>query len=141
MAFQYSTRVRSAISSAVTSTIEAASAAARPSIKFFTGTQPANCGLASTGTLLASGSITTPGYMATSASGVQSLASTVTGVAVAGGTIGYYRIFAGDGACDEQGSVTLTGSGGDMQIAGGSLALTSGQPFTLTSRSITALNA
>jgi len=68
------------------------------------------------------------------------MASTISGVCSAAGTVGHYRIVAGDGGCDEQGSVTLTGGGGDATISAASLAVVIGQPFTFSARSLVAAN-
>jgi hypothetical protein len=144
MTIRHSDRVRNAMAQAVTSTIAAASASASAVLQLWSGTvgsEPASASAAATGSLL--GSATIPGsYMGTPAAGVQSLASQVSGQFTANGTVRYYRVISGDGACDEQGTVTLSGGGGDLTLTGvASLAVTAGQPFTITARAITGSNA
>lgn len=81
------------------------------------GAPPANCAAADSGTLLASGTLPSD-WMASAAAGIKAKAGTwqATGVAP-GGTIGHFRIKDnGDTACHIQGTVTITGAGGDMTV-------------------------
>lgn len=56
------------------------------------------------------------------------------------GTAGHYRLYASDGVtCHAQGSVTLTGGGGDMTVDNTSFV--SGQQFQITAFTWTAGNA
>ena len=61
------------------------------------------------------------------------------GVGAANGTAGHYEIIGTGGVCDERGSITVTGGGGDMTVANTSIALN--QPVTVTSYLKTAGNA
>jgi hypothetical protein len=71
----------------------------------------------------------------------QALATQISGIFTGNGTMRYYRIVAGDGACDEQGTITLSGGGGDCISAGATLAVTAGQPIQLTARNLVGANA
>jgi hypothetical protein len=138
---QHSARVRNAVVAAVTSAIAANSTSLRPpSLQLWTGSAPANCSLSATGTMLGSAPIVSPGYMGTPASGAAALVATISGTFTLPGTVGYYRIVAGDGLCDEQGTVSLIGGGGDLQLAGASLAVVAGQPFSVSARNLVGVN-
>lgn len=86
--------------------------AAQPKLQIWTGSMPANCAAAATGTKLLE--ITLPADWAGNASaGAKALAGTWSGTAIASGTAGYYRIVDNAGTtCHEQGlvaqSVSLT---------------------------------
>lgn len=115
MAVQLSVRVRNARGDALETTIGAS-----PKLRLYSGAQPANCGAGRTGTLVCE--IALPADWLTAASaGVKSLSGAWSGVGAAGagaGTnVGHYAIMDSAGTnCDEQGSVTATGGGGDMTI-------------------------
>lgn len=108
-------------------------------LRILTGTQPANCAAAQTGTLLAE--IALPAdWMSAAASGTKALLGTWQAAASAAGTAGHYRIVDNAGTtCHEQGSITATGGGGDMTLDNASI--TSGQTVTITSKTLTAPNA
>ena len=117
MTVQYSTTVRNAVLDAWETTIGTAAI-----IEIRTGAQPANCGAASTGTLLATYTLASD-WAAAASGGSKSLANLpITTTAVATGTAAHYRLFASDGTtCHDQGSVTATGGGGDMTIDNASI--------------------
>lgn len=135
MTVQYSVAVRDAKNDAYETTIGEA-----PILEIRSGDQPANCAAADTGTLLVSMTLPTD-WMAASSSGVKAKSGTwEDSSANATGTAGHYRIKNAAGSvCHEQGSVTLTGDGGDMTI--NNTSIVSGQPVTVTSFSKTAGNA
>jgi hypothetical protein len=94
-------------------------------VKIFTGTQPANCAAADSGTLLATFSNVNT---AAAASGAQAINGTpYSATAAAGGTAGYFRFYNG-ATCHMQGSVAT--SGADMTID--NATVTSGQTVNLT---------
>ena len=107
------------------------------------GSAPANCAAADTGTLLAE--MTLPSdWMAAAASGSKSKSGTWTtsGEAGAGGgtTAGHFRIKDNAGTTTHiQGTVTATGGGGDMTLDVNSIA--SGQTVTVSSFTLTDANA
>lgn len=134
MALQFSTRVRNARLDVIESTTGAS-----PKLRILTGAPPANCGAAQTGTLLAE--LTLPAdWMANAANGTKALAGSWTAAATGTGTAGYYRIYDSAGTnCDEQGTITATGGGGDMTVDNTSIA--SGQTITITAKTLTEGNA
>lgn len=138
MTMQYSTTVRNAKLDAVETAISTT-----PVLKFFSGAQPANCAAANSGTELATGNLPSD-WMAAASGGTKAKSGTwtLTGAAGAGtGTaIGHYRMYASDGTtCHEQGSVTVTGGGGDMTLDNVNIA--NAQVATITSYTKTAGNA
>lgn len=137
MAVQYSVEVRNAMLDAIEATT---GTSAR--LRIYTGTPPANTAAAATGTLLVD--MTLPSdWMAAASGGTKALAGTwqASGAAVPGtGTAGYYRIWnSGVTRCDEQGTVTATGGGGDITLD--NTSINAGQTVTITSKTITAGNA
>ena len=115
MARGYSVAVRNAMLDAYETTIGTA-----PLLRFYSGSMPATAGDTTTGTLLAS--ITLPSdWLAAASSGSKALLGTWAGVGVSGAStgtnIGYFRLFNSAGStCHDQGTVTVTGGGGDMTV-------------------------
>lgn len=135
MTIQHSVAVRNARLDAIESTIGTA-----PILEIRTGAQPANCAASDSGTLLAS--ITLPSdWMAGAASGSKAKSGTwQDSSANATGTAGHFRIKdSGGTTCHQQGSVTVTGGGGDLQVDNTSFA--TGQSFTVTAYTLTEGNA
>lgn len=108
MAFQYSASVRNAWLDQIEATIGTG-----PTLELRTGAIPANYAAAATGTLLAS-LVLPSDWMANAAGGAKALAGTWSGTAIAAGTAGYFRINGGGGGI--QGTVTITGGGGDLTL-------------------------
>lgn len=111
-----------------------------PIMTIRTGSKPATCATANSGTVLAT--LTLPSdWMAASSSGVKGKSGTwQDSSADATGTAAHFRIHDSTGTtCHMQGTVTITGGGGDMTVDNDSFA--SGQSFTVTSFSITSGNA
>lgn len=114
MALQFSVDVRNARLDAIEDTI-----GTTPVLELRTGSPPANCAAADSGTLLSS--TTLPGnWMDDAASGVKVKAGSWAGAATAAGTVGHFRIKQGS-ACKMQGTVTETGGGGDAIITDATL--------------------
>lgn len=110
-------------------------------LKLRTGAQPANCAAADTGTAIVSITMASD-WASAAAAGAKSLSSLpLSTTAIASGTPAHFRLYKSDGVtCILQGSVTFTGSGGDMTIdAAGSV--TSGQTVNITSFTLTDGNA
>ena len=132
MAIKYSTAVRNAQLDAIETTIGVS-----PKLRILTGSAPANCAAAQTGTLLAE--LTLPSdWAANAASGAKGLLGSWSGTVVADGTAGYYRIL--DNAattCHEQGTIGTSG----QDLNGSSTALTTGQVLVITAKTLTAGNA
>lgn len=95
-----------------------AAVGAAPTLEFRSGAKPTNCASADAGTLLATGTLPSDWLAAASGRSKAKAGSwTATGQAAAGaGTnIGHFRIKQG-ATCHLQGSVTVTGGGGDMTV-------------------------
>jgi hypothetical protein len=127
MAVQYETALRTAQGTQWETSIGAS-----PKVQVRTGTQPANCAAASTGTLIAEWSLAAD--FATQSAGAVTLSglplTTTAANANAGGTL-HYRIMDSAGTtCKEQGSVSVAGGGGDMEID--SLTVAAAQTMRIT---------
>ena len=104
--------------------------------QIYTGTVPANCAATATGTKLLDISLPSD-YYANGTGGTKSLLGSWTGSASGTGTAGYYRILDSTGTTTgEQGTVTATGSGGDITLDNTSIA--SGQTVVINTKVITA---
>lgn len=133
MAIQLSTSVRNARLDQIESTIGTA-----PTLAIFSGTAPANCAAANTGTLLAT--MTLPSdWMTAASNGSKAISGTWQDASAdATGTAGYFRIFTGT-ACNLQGTVTASGGGGDMIVS--TTAFSSGVVVTVNTFTLTDGNA
>ena len=135
MAIQLSVAVRNGLLDAVETVISTSAV-----LKIRTGAQPADCATADSGTVLST--VTLPSdWLAAAGSGAKAKAGTWQDTSAdATGTAAHYRIYASDGTtCHVQGTVTVTGGGGDMTVD--SVSFTAGQQFTVNSFSLTAANA
>lgn len=135
MSIQMSVAVRNARGNAVEVTIGPA-----PILEIRSGSPPVSCAAADSGTLLAS--ITLPSdWMTDAASGVKSMSGTWQDPSAnAAGTAGHFRLKDSGGSnCHMQGTITVTGGGGDMTIDNTSIA--SAQEVNVTSFTTTEPNA
>ena len=134
MALQYSVAVRNAQLDAFESTTGVSAI-----LRILSGTVPATCATAQTGTLLESLSLPSD-WMAAAASGSKALAGTWQDTSAdATGTAGYFRILDSTGTtCHAQGTITATGGGGDMTLDNTSIAIN--QTVSVTSFTLTAGN-
>jgi hypothetical protein len=134
MALQFSTSVRNAMLDSIETTVSTAAV-----LKIRSGSVPATCATADSGTALAT--ITCPSdWLAAAASGSKAKAGTWSVTADATNTAGHFRLYASDGTtCHMQGTVTATGGGGDMTVDNTSFS--SGQTFTVTTFTLTAPGA
>jgi hypothetical protein len=132
---QLSTAVRNARLDSIETTIGASAV-----LKIFTGSLPASCAAADSGTVLATLSLPSD-WMAAASSGSKAKAGTWQDASAdATGTAGYFRIYATDGTtCGLQGDVTATAGGGAMTVDNTSFA--SGQSFTVNTFTLTDANA
>jgi hypothetical protein len=135
MALQYSVTVRNAQLDAVETTVGTA-----PLLRIYSGSAPANCAAAASGTLLAEATLPSD-WMAAASSGSKAISGTWQDASAnATGTAGHWRLYDSSGTtCHAQGTVTATGGGGDMTLDNTSIA--SAQSVTITSFTITAGNA
>ena len=133
MALQFSVAVRNARLDA-TETVVGAS----PKLRLYTGTVPADCATAASGTLLVELSLPSD-WMANASGGTKALSGTWSGTAIAAGTAGYFRIYDSAGTtCHEQGTVAATGA--DLNLSP-SAVIANTQPISITSFSLTDANA
>lgn len=134
MAIQLSVAVRNARLDAIETTISTT-----PKLQLRTGSAPANCAAASTGTLLVEEDLPSD-WMAAAASGSKAKSGTWSAAGVAAGTAEHFRIMDSAGTtCHMQGTVTASGGGGDMTLDNTSIAV--GQVVTFNSFTITDANA
>ena len=133
MALQYSVTVRNAKLDAV-ETATGASAI----LKIRSGSPPATCATADSGTVLATLNLPSD-WMAAASGGTKDKAGTWTDASAdATGTAGHFRLYASDGTtCHIQGTVGTSAT--DMIVDNTSFA--SGQSFTVTAFTLTAGNA
>lgn len=130
MAFQFSTAARNAALDSIETAIGVS-----PTLEIRSGAAPADCAAIDSGDVLAT--IALPSDWLTAASGgSKSLSGTWQDAAAdAAGTAGHFRIKQG-ATCHIQGSVTMTGAGGDMTLDNTNIA--TGQQITITSFTVTA---
>ncbi len=135
MAIQLSTTVRNARLDAIETAVGTSAV-----LKIRTGSAPADCGTADSGTVLAT--LTLPSdWMAAASGGSKAKSGTWEDTSADNtGTAAHFRLYASDGTtCHMQGSVTATGGGGDLTVD--STSFTSGQAFTITGFTLTDANA
>jgi hypothetical protein len=135
MALQFSVPVRDAMADAFESVVSTS-----PMLTIRTGAKPANCAAPNQGVVLATLALPSD-WMAASSGGTKAKSGTWQDTSAdATGTAGHFRIHDTAGTtCHAQGTVTMTGDGGDMQVDNTSFAL--GQSFTVNSFSFTIGNA
>ncbi|HJQ59427.1 MAG TPA: hypothetical protein VJ890_21145 [Vineibacter sp.] len=132
---QLSTSVRNARLDAIETTVGVSAI-----LKIRTGAAPANCAAADTGTVLATLNLPSD-WMAAAASGSKAKSGTWEDTSADGtGTAAHFRLYASDGTtCHMQGTVTVTGGGGDLTVD--NVSFSAGQSFTITGFSLTDGNA
>lgn len=130
MAFQFSTSSRNAALDSIETAIGTG-----PTLEIRSGAAPANCATADSGTVLATMALPSD-WLTAASGGSKSLSGTwQDSEADASGTAAHFRINQG-ATCHIQGTVTLTGSGGDMTLDNTNIA--TGQQITITSFTLTA---
>lgn len=135
MAIQLSIAVRNARLDVIESTIGATAI-----LRIRSGPPPATCATADSGTVLAT--LTLPAdWMAAASAGSKALSGVWQDLSAdATGTAAHFRLYDSAGTvCGLQGTVTITGGGGDMTLDNTSLA--TGQQVTITSFTLTDGNA
>lgn len=135
MAIQLSTTVRNARLDAIETAIGASAV-----LKIRSGAAPANVAAADSGTVLATLSLPSD-WLAAASSGSKAKSGTWQDTSAdATGTAAHFRIYASDGTTPHiQGTVTVTGGGGDMTVD--SVSFTAGQSFTISTFTLTDGNA
>lgn len=133
-AIQLSTTVRNARLDAIETAIGAS-----PILRIRTGEPPVNCAAADSGTVLVEMELPSD-WMGAASNGSKALSGTWQASAEATGTAGHFRIYdSGDTTCHIQGTVTMSGGGGDLELQNTSIA--EGQSVTIVSFSISDGNA
>jgi len=135
MAIQFSDSVRNARLDSIESTIGTSAV-----LQIRSGSAPANCAAANTGTVLATINCPTD-YMAAASGGTKAKSGTWSDTSAdATGTAGHFRLFDSTATtCHLQGTVTGTGGGGDMEVS--STSFTAGASFEITTFTLTDGNA
>ncbi len=135
MALQFAVSTRNALLDAIETDISTSAI-----LKIRTGTAPATCATADSGTVLATANLPSD-WMAAASSGSKALSGTWQDASAdSTGTAGHFRVYKNDGTtCCIQGTVTATGGGGDMELNNTSIAST--QTVTITSFTLTAPGA
>ena len=110
MSLQYSIPVSNARLDAIETSIGASAI-----LKLWTGSIPADCDAADTGTKLAEFDLGAVWASPASAGAMVLTSLPLTGASIGDGILGYFRIYASDGVtCHIQGSISETGDGGDL---------------------------
>lgn len=135
MTLQLSTAARNALLDAIET-----AAGASAILKIRTGSAPANCAAADSGTVLATVALPSD-WMANASGGTKALSGTWQDASAdAAGTAAHFRIYDNAGTtCHMQGTVTASGGGGDMTVD--NTVFAAGQVFNVTSFTLTAPNA
>lgn len=136
MSKQFSTAVRNARLDAIETAIGTA-----PLLRIYSGTKPTDCGTALSGNTLLAECTLPSDWLAAASAGAKAKSGTWQDTSAdATGTATFYRIYDSGGAtCHEQGTVTVTGGGGDMTVDNTSFA--TAQSFTINTFSYTEGNA
>jgi len=135
MTVQLSVLVRNAALDAIESTTGTAAI-----LRLRTGAQPANCAAADSGTIVAA--MTLPSdWMNAAAAGTKSKLGTWQDLSADNaGTVAHWRLYDSPGTtCHGQGSVTISGGGGDLTLDNN--VVTAGQQIDITSWVFTSGNA
>ena len=135
MALQLSTSVRNARLDAIETTIGTSAI-----MRIRTGSAPADCGTADSGTVLATLNLPSD-WLAAASGGAKAKAGTWQDTSAdATGTAAHFRIYdSGGTTCHIQGTVTATGGGGDLEVQ--NISFASGQQVTITGFTLTDGNA
>ena len=135
MTFQLSTTVRNAELDAIETAIGTSAI-----LKIRTGSPPANCAAADSGSVLATLNLPSD-WLANASGGTKAKSGTWEDTSAdATGTAGHFRVYdSGGSTCHMQGTVTATGGGGDLTLD--ITSITSGQDVLITGFTLTAGNA
>lgn len=131
MALQYAATVRNARLDAIETTVGTSAV-----LKLRSGSQPATCATADSGTVGATLNLPSDWLSAASSGSKSKLGTWSDTSADASITVGHWRLYASNGTtCHAQGTVTITGGGGDLTM--NAVVITAGQTITVTSWSLT----
>jgi hypothetical protein len=132
MPSQYATDVRNAQADATETAIGTA-----PMLRIRSGDKPENCAADRQGIVLAQVTLAS-NWAGDAVNGVKTAVAIPEFAALATGEAGHWELMQG-GACKAQGTVTVTGDGGSMQL--GSLSLAINQLVRINSFTLTAAGA
>lgn len=108
-------------------------------LKIRSGSAPADCAAADAGTVLATLNLPAD-WMAAAAAGSKAMSGTWQDTSAdAAGTAGHFRLYTSGSTCMLQGTITVTGGGGDMTLD--NTVLAAGQEFSVTQFTLNAPNA
>jgi hypothetical protein len=135
LALQFSESVRNARLDAIETTIGTSAV-----LKIRSGAAPANCAAADSGTVLATLSLPSD-WLAAASGGTKAKSGTWEDTSAdATGTAAHFRLYASNGTTvHAQGTVTVTGGGGDLTLD--SVSLTAAQSVTITGFTLTEGNS
>jgi hypothetical protein len=134
MSVQLSVSVRNARLDSIETTVSTS-----PKLRILSGSAPADCATAQSGTLLCEIALPSD-WLAAASSGSKAKSGTWSGTGAASGNAGYFRIVDNAGTtCHMQGTVTATGGGGDMTLDNVSIA--SSQAVTVNTFTLTDANS
>lgn len=134
MTIQLSTSVRNAGLDSLETTISTS-----PKLRILSGSPPADCATAESGSLGIEIALPSD-WMAAASAGAKAKSGTWSGSATGTITAGYFRIVDTAGTtCHLQGTITVTAGGGDMTLDNTSIS--SGQTVTISTFTLTAGNA
>jgi hypothetical protein len=135
MTMKMSALVRNAMLDAIETLIGASAV-----LKLRTGAPPTNIADADSGTVVATMNLPSD-WMAAANAGAKAKAGTWQDTSADNaGTVGHFRVYSTDGTTQHiQGTVTITGGGGDMTLDND--VVTAGQQITITGFTLTAGNA
>jgi len=135
MALQFATSVRNAILDAIETDTSTSAV-----LKIKSGSAPATCATADSGTVLATLSLPSD-WLAAASSGSKAKSGTWSDASAdATGTAAHFRLYKSDGTtCQMQGTVTVTGGDGDLTLD--SVSVTAAQVVTITGFTLTAPGA
>ena len=129
MTYQLSVAARNAALDAIETAI-----GVTPTLELRTGAVPANCATADSGTVVAT-MVLPSDWLAAASAGVKSLSGTWQDLSAdAAGTVLHFRIKQGV-TCHWQGTVSITGGGGDMTLDNNVVA--AAQQVTITALTLT----
>lgn len=134
MALQFSTAIRNAMLNTMRDTT-----GTTPKLNVYSGSIPQDTAAGATGTLLAQLNAydSNSAFLGSAANGSISKGAWPYTQAIAQGTAGYFRITnSGGTTCHMQGTITLTGGGGDMTFD--DITLEVGQPIVITGFTVNA---
>lgn len=135
MALQFSVGLRNSRADRIEAYVGASAV-----MKIRTGTVPANCAAADSGSVLATLNLPAD-WMNDASAGAVTLKGTWADASCdATGLAGHFRVYRADGTtCELQGTVTVSGGGGDLTLS--SVSLAAGGTLTITAFTITEGNS